>query len=274
MTKSVALTLGGGGARGLAHIAALEALDEMGVKPKALSGTSIGAVFAAAYAAGMSGKDIHQYVVAMAKNRTRFVRRLISARARVLPNLFAGFRAATLLDAEKLCGKFLPAGMPQTFEELDIPLIVVASDLYRRDEAVFSSGPLVPALAASIAIPGLMRPMRLNGRILVDGGATNPLPFEHLRGRADIVAAVDISGAPPAKRTEFPNAWECVYASVLVMSHTITAEKLKRTQPDLLIQPGVGAFRVLDFHRANAILRAAEPTKAVIMQRLGVLLGR
>jgi NTE family protein len=274
MTKSVALTLGGGGARGLAHIAALEAFDEMDVKPVALSGTSIGAVFAAAYAAGMSGKAIHQHVVTMAKNRARFVRRLIGARARVLPNLLAGFRAATLLDAEKLCGKFLPDGMPQTFEDLDIPLIVVASDLYSRNEVALSSGPLVPALAASIAIPGLMRPMRLNGRIFVDGGATNPLPFEHLRGRADIVAAVDISGVPPAGRAEMPNTWECVYASVLVMSHAITAEKLKRTQPDLLIQPGVGAFRVLDFHRANAILRAAEPTKAEIKQRLGVLLDR
>jgi NTE family protein len=272
MTKSVALTLGGGGARGLAHIAVLEAFDEMGVKPAALSGTSIGAIFSAAYAAGMSGKAIHQYVVAMAKNRTQLVRRLIGARARVLPNLRAGFRAATLLDAEKLCDKFLPHGMPQTFEELDIPLIVIASDLYGRNEVAFSSGPLVPALAASIAIPGLMQPMRVNTRILVDGGATNPLPFEHLRGRADIVAAVDISGVPPAGRTELPNPWECIYASVLVMSHAITAEKLKRTQPDLLIQPGVGAFRVLDFHRANAILRAAEPTKVEIKQRLGALL--
>jgi NTE family protein len=274
MTKSVALTLGGGGARGLAHIAVLEAFDEMGVKPAALSGTSIGAIFSAAYAAGMSGKAIHQYVVAMAKNRTQLVRRLIGARARVLPNLRAGFRAATLLDAEKLCDKFLPHGMPQTFEELDIPLIVIASDLYGRNEVAFSSGPLVPALAASIAIPGLMQPMRVNTRILVDGGATNPLPFEHLRGRADIVAAVDISGVPPAGRTELPNPWECIYASVLVMSHAITAEKLKRTQPDLLIQPGVGAFRVLDFHRANAILRAAEPTKVEIKQRLGALLDR
>jgi NTE family protein len=274
MTKSVALTLGGGGARGLAHIAALEAFDEMGVKPAALSGTSIGAIFAAAYAAGMSGKAIHQYVVAMAKNRTRTVRRLIGSRARVLPHLLAGFRAATLLDTEKLCAKFLPAGMPQTFEELDIPLIVVATDLYGRNEVAFSSGPLVPALAASIAIPGLMRPMRVNGRILVDGGATNPLPFEHLRGRADIVAAVDISGVPPAGRTDLPNPWECIYASVLVMSHAITAEKLKRTRPDLLIQPGVGAFRVLDFHRANAILRAAEPAKVGIKQRLGALLDR
>lgn len=272
MSKTVALALGGGGARGLAHIVALEALDEMGVKPTALAGTSIGAVVAAAYAAGMSGKAIHHYVTAMARSRAKLVRRLIGARVRVLPNLFAGFRTATLIDPEKLCARLLPDGLPETFEQLRIPLIVVASDLYGRNEAVFTSGPLAPALAASIAIPGLVRPMRIDGRILIDGGATNPLPFEHLRGRADLIAAVDISGVPPAERTELPNPWECVYASVLAMGHAITAEKLKRTRPDLLFQPNVGGFRVLQFHRAAAILRAAEPMKADIRERLGILL--
>jgi NTE family protein len=272
VSKTVALALGGGGARGLAHIVALEAFDELGVRPAALAGTSIGAVVAAAYAAGMSGKAIHHYVTAMARSRAKLVRRLIGARVRVLPNLFAGFRAATLIDAEKLCARILPEGLPETFEELRIPLIVVASDLYGRNEAVFTSGPLAPALAASIAIPGLVRPMRIDGRILIDGGATNPLPFEHLRGRADLIAAVDISGVPPAERTELPNPWECVYASVLAMGHAITAEKLKRTRPDLLFQPNVGGFRVLQFHRAAAILRAAEPMKADIRERLGILL--
>lgn len=273
MSKTVALALGGGGARGVAHIVALEAFDEMGVKPVALAGTSVGAVIAAAYAAGMSGKAIHHYVTAMTRSRARLVRRLIGARVRVLPNLFAGFRAATLIDPEKLCARILPDGLPGTFEELQIPLTVVASDLYGRNETVFNSGPLAPALAASIAIPGLVRPMRINGRILIDGGATNPLPFEHLRGRADIIAAVDISGSRPAGRTELPNPWECIYASVLAMSHTITAEKLKRMQPDLLVQPNVGGFRVLQFHRAAAILRAAEPVKADIKKQLGAIIG-
>ncbi len=270
--KSLALALGGGGARGLAHIAVLEALDELGVKPVALAGTSIGAVFAAGYAAGMSGKDIHRMVVTLARDRGEVIRRLIASRARVLPNLFTGFRSATLIDAEKFCDQFLPDTLPQTFEELAIPLTVVASDLYGRREAVFNSGPLRPALAASIAIPGLVRPVKLNGRILVDGGASNPLPFEHLHGRADIVAAVDISGAPPEDRDDLPNPWECLYTTVLVMGHAITAEKLKRTCPGLLIQPEVGRFHVLDFYRADDILRAAAPVKADVAKKLGALL--
>jgi NTE family protein len=273
VNKTVALALGGGGARGLAHIAALEAFDEIGVKPVALAGTSIGAIFSAVYASGMTGKAIHHYVTAMARSRAKLVRRLIGARVRVLPNLFAGFRTATLIDAERLCARFLPGDMPRTFEELQIPLTVIASDLYSRKETVFNSGALVPALAASIAIPGLVRPMRIDGRILIDGGATNPLPFEHLRGRADVIAAVDISGVPPAGRTELPNPWECVYASILAMGHAITAEKLKRTRPDLLFQPNVSGFRVLQFHRAAAILRAAEPVKTDIKRQLATFIG-
>src|SRR6202140_4602087 len=107
--KSFALALGGGGARGLAHIAVLEALDEMGVKPVAIAGTSIGALIGAAYAAGMSGKEIRRHVIALAHNRREVFRRLIAARAGTFTRLFAiGFGGATQVDAEKFLGQFLP----------------------------------------------------------------------------------------------------------------------------------------------------------------------
>ena len=86
--KSFALALGGGGARGLAHIAVLEALDEMGRKPAAIAGTSIGSLIGAAYAAGMSGKEIRRFVVALAHDRTEVFRRLIATRAGTFANLF------------------------------------------------------------------------------------------------------------------------------------------------------------------------------------------
>ena len=72
--------------------------------------------------------------------------------------------------------------MPEDFGELAIPLTIIATDLYRRQQAVFSSGALRPALAASIALPTVMRPVVRDGRVLIDGGATNPLPFDQLRG--------------------------------------------------------------------------------------------
>ena len=273
MRRSFALALGGGGARGLAHIAVLEALDDMRRRPAAIAGTSIGALIGAAYAAGMSGKEIRRFVIMLAHDRAAILRRLIATRAGTFANLLnLGFGSATLVDGEKFCEQFLPEKVPHDFGELEIPLLVVATDLYRREQAVFSSGALKPALAASIALPAVMRPVVLAERILIDGGATNPLPFEELRGRADVVVAVDISGAPTDARRDIPNPWECVLATVLVMANAITAEKIKRGAPDLIVRPNVGAFRALDFLQASAILRAAEPVKAELKEKLAALL--
>jgi NTE family protein len=273
MRRSFALALGGGGARGLAHIAVLEALDDMRRRPAAIAGTSIGALIGAAYAAGMSGKEIRRFVIMLAHDRGEILRRLIATRAGTFANLLnLGFGSATLVDGEKFCEQFLPEKVPHDFGELEIPLLVVATDLYRREQAVFSSGALKPALAASIALPAVMRPVVLAKRILIDGGATNPLPFEELRGRADVVVAVDISGAPTDARRDIPNPWECVLATVLVMANAITAEKIKRGAPDLIVRPNVGAFRALDFLQASAILRAAEPVKAELKEKLAALL--
>jgi NTE family protein len=273
MSRSFALALGGGGARGLAHIAVLEALDDMGTRPAAIAGTSIGALIGAAYAAGMSGKEIRRFVIMLAHDRAEILRRLIATRAGTFANLLnLGFGSATLVDAEKFCEQFLPEQVPQDFGELEIPLLTVATDLYRREQAVFSSGALKPALAASIALPAVMRPVVLAERILIDGGATNPLPFEELRGRADVVVAVDISGAPTDARRDIPSPWECMLATVLVMANAITAEKIKRGAPDLIVRPKVGAFRALDFLQASAILRAAEPVKAELKEKLAALL--
>jgi NTE family protein len=272
--KTVALALGGGGARGLAHIIVLEALDEMGVRPTALAGTSIGALIGAAYAAGMSGRDIRRYVVALAHDRADVFRRLFAARVSRLTDLFsAGFGSAMLIDAEKFCAQFLPKQVPEDFSQLRTPLTIVASDLHRRRQVAFSSGALRLALAASIALPSLVRPMVIEDMVLVDGGATNPLPFEHLRGRADVVIAVDISGEPSDTRRDVPSPWECFLMTVLVMGSAITGEKLRHGAPDLVVRPNVGLFRTLDFFHASAILRAAELAKADFKERLSVLLG-
>ena len=201
MTKSFALALGGGGARGLAHIAVLEALDEIGAKPAAIAATSSGALLAAAYAAGISGRDIRRFVIALAHDRGEVFRRLVASRASTFASLFSiGLGSAALLDAEKFCRQFLPEPVPEQFEELRIPLAVVATDLYRRRQAVFSAGPLIPALAASIALPTLMRPVVVERRVLIDGAATNPLPFDALPRHADIIIAVDITGVPSEER--------------------------------------------------------------------------
>jgi NTE family protein len=272
--KTFALALGSGGARGLAHIAVVEALDEMGVRPAAIAGTSIGSLIGAAYAAGMSGKDIRHHVIELAHRRGEMRRRLMKARAGSFADFFSGgFSQATQMDAEKTCAQFLPETMPADFSQLEIPLTVVATDLHRRQEAPLASGPLQPALAASIAIPGIFRPVVIDGRILIDGGTTNPLPYDRLAGLADIVVAVDVFGVPTAERDDMPSIWECLYTTVLVMGSAIVAAKLSHAAPDLVIRPNVTIFRGMDFYQASAIIRAAEAAKAELKDKLGALLN-
>jgi NTE family protein len=273
MTKSLAIALGGGGARGIAHIAVLEVLDELGIRPTAIAGSSVGAMIGAAYAAGMSGRDIRRHVIALAHDRSEVYRRLVAARAGSFASLFSGgFGSATQVDGEKFCEHFLPAALPQDFSELQIPLMVIASDLYRRQQVVLSSGSLRRAVAASMALPTVVRPISIDDRVLVDGGATNPLPFDQLRGRADVIVAVDISGEPNEERRDIPSPWEAILATILVMGQAIITEKLKYGAPDLIIRPNVGLFRTLDFFQASAILRVCETSKAEIRQRLTALL--
>jgi NTE family protein len=272
--KSVALALGGGGARGLAHIAVFETLDEMGIRPAAIAGTSIGALLGAPYAAGMRGSDIRKHVVALAQDRSGLFRKLLAVRAGGIGSLIAsGFRDATLIDAEKFCAQFLPDAVPDDFSALQIPLTIIASDLYARREMPMTSGPLKPAIAASMAIPGMSRPVLIDGRVMVDGGATNPLPFDRLRGKADIIIAVDVAGPANEARTDIPLAFDSYVATILVMAQTIIEEKLRHGTPDIILRPNVGVFRTLDFLRVSAILRAAEPVKAELKDKLSALLA-
>jgi NTE family protein len=272
--KSFALALGSGAARGLAHVAIIEALDEMGIKPQAIAGTSIGALIGAAYAAGMTGKDIRHHVLALAHRPGELWRRFLRARAGSFADIFSGgLGRATQIDAEKACAQFLPASLPKDFSELSIPLTVMATDLHRRQEAPLSSGALWPALAASIAIPGIFLPVVIDGRVMIDGGTTNPLPYDRLAGAADVIVAVDVFGVPVAERDDMPSIWESLYITVLVMGGAILAAKLKYAEPDLLLRPNVTIFRGMDFAQASAIIRSAEASKAELKEKLAGLLS-
>lgn len=270
--KTFALALGGGGARGLAHILVLEALDELGVKPVAISGVSIGAAIGAAYAAGMSGRAIRRHMIDIAHNRGDTLSRLNGARALALREMLgAGFANPLVLDAERLAAAFLPAAVPETFEGLKIPLTVVATDLYGRAEMDFRAGALRPAVAASMALPGLMQPVTLNGRIYVDGAALNPLPFDRLPA-ADVVVAVD-SSLVPSSPDEVPGPWDTIFTTMSVIGHALSVRKMEQKRPDLILKPNLSGFRLIDFFRASVILRTADAIKAEVKETLPGLLG-
>lgn len=275
---SIALALGGGGARGLAHIPMLEVFDELGVRPVALAGTSMGALVAASYASGLSGKAIHELVTATLADRRGLFGRLMEARAGRLTDLFAGLGNPVLIDAEAFCALFLPSELARTFDDCAIPLTVSATDFYGRREVVFSQGPLLPALAASMAIPGLVRPMLQGETVLVDGGAINPLPLDHLAGKADAVVAIDVTGGPsrpPATgRDGPPGPWDTMFGTLQILQGAIVAEKLIRFPPDILIRPNVDLFRALDFQQASVIFRLAQPARDELKRALAALLER
>lgn len=269
----IAVALGSGGARGLSHIVVLEALDELGIRPCAIAGASIGGFFGCIYAAGMPAKDLRQLVSHTLRNRGEVMRRLLAARVGRIADLFGGLGNPVLVDAERVVAGFLPDMVPERFEDLTIPFQVVATDYWGRCEKMFDHGPIRPAIAASLAIPGLMRPVELGGHTLVDGGAVNPLPFDLLRSKADIVLAVDITGGHGADTRGIPQSLEAMFATLQIMASSIVGEKLKSGAPDILIRPNVHDFRVLDFFRVMAILKAAEPAKDEVKRRLEAVLG-
>jgi len=259
---SLAVALGGGGARGLAHIVVLEALDELGLPPCAIAGTSMGAIVGGAYASGLRAREIRAFVGSAFRNRSQVMANLLRARVgRFSDLLFKGGGNPVLLDAITCLDLFWPAAAPETFEDLKIPLSVVATDFHACEQVVYASGPLAPAVAASMSIPGLFRPIDFGGRVLVDGGAVNPLPYDLLFDRADIVVAVDVTFGGRMRERKIPTSFGAMFGTAQIMQGSITAAKIRLRPPDLLLRPPVARFSVLDFLRATQILRHAEVAK-------------
>ncbi len=269
---TIGVALGGGGARGLAHIAMLEVFDELGVKPSIISGTSIGAIFGAAYASGMTGRELRAHTRDVLKQRLGLVRDLFAARSQPFQRLRNPFAArSSILDPLALLDLVLPKSIKATFEELPIPLKIVASDFYEQEAVIFSSGPLRPAVAASMALPVIFQPVMENGRVLIDGGLTNPLPFDLIMQEAMLTVAIDVTGVPvPDPRRASPTAFESLFASAFLFENSIIKEKLRASKPDILISSGTSQYQVLDFLKFDEILAAAEPAK----ERLKVQLAR
>lgn len=256
----VAVAFGGGGARGIAHIAVIEALDELGVRPVAIAGSSIGAIFGAGMAAGMSGADIRAYTLETIGNRSAVLNRLWSLGPASMRDGIGGFRLGHF-NLERILEAFLPPDIPQDFADLKIPLKIAVTDYYGQAEVMVENGNLHTAIAASAAIPGLFMPVRIHGRIMVDGGIFNPIPWEHLMDACDIVIGVDVVGAPEGDGTHAPNRIDSMFGASQLMMQSAIALKMKLHPPHIFLRPSVNRFRVLDFLKAREVLEEAAPIK-------------
>jgi NTE family protein len=273
-TKRIGLALGGGGARGFAHILAMEALDDMGVRPTRIAGTSIGSIIGAGAAAGLSGKEMRAHAEEILSARIELVRQLFAARSEPVTTFlrFLPIRSS-LFNAESLMDLLLPKAVPKTFEELRTPLSVVATDFYAQEQSVMSQGALRRAVAASMALPAIFSPVVIDNRPMVDGGLVNPLPFDLFGPDIDVTIAIDVSGAPKRRDDGVaPSPLEVMTSSSQIFQRSIVREKLRATQPDVFIAAPVDDFGVLDFHRFKEVMAASASVKEQIKRRLGPIL--
>ncbi len=269
----VAVAFGGGGARGLAHIHVIEALDEMGIRPVAIAGSSIGAIIGAGMAAGMSGAEIREYTLSTLGNRAEVLNRIWKMRpASVKDAMNGGFRFGQF-NLERILKGFLPTEIPDDFASLEIPLQVTATDYYGQRGILISEGDLYTAIAASAALPAIFRPVTFNGRYMIDGGVYNPVPFECLMDKADIVIGIDVVGGPEGDGETMPNRIDSLFgASQLMMQSTIEA-KMRFCRPHLMLKPDVNRFRVMDFLRVEEVLEASSTIKDRLKNDLDALLA-
>jgi NTE family protein len=274
--RKVGLALSGGGVRGLAHIGVLKVLDEAGIPIYAVAGTSAGGLIGALYAAGVSPQQMTEEALRMASPR-----RLLSFVNRTLP-------LRGILSAQKVT-EYLENFLDDlTFDQLRIPLAVVAVDLNSGQKVVLNEGRVVDAVRATTALPGLFSPVQRGEQLLVDGGLLDNLPAGVVRRMgAERVVAVDISTDETSlvslteelKRRPFvPDSLaemaDVLWRSLAVMMRDVNRRSLEEARPDLLIRPAIpaGVTVLTGLTRAAEVIAAGEEATRAALSQLKELL--
>ncbi|MDB5562836.1 MAG: patatin-like phospholipase family protein [Hyphomicrobiales bacterium] len=257
----IGVALGGGSARGLMHVSYIEAMDELGLKPATIAGTSIGSLIGAGWASGMSGQELRQHSFEMLGTMRLIMGRLWTTQVRGLRGIFTN-GIPIQLDAARIVDSFLPAGFPEDFRELKLPLYVVATDYQSWHQVVFSTGPMRPAIAGSIAIPSFFKPVPFAHHLLVDGGVTNPLPLDQAAADTDILVGIDVNGDPSEQLTKSdPKMFDVWFGSAQIMMHALIAHTMAAYPPDVYVRPHVHKFGAMEFWRVREIIEHADKEK-------------
>ncbi len=245
----IGLALGGGFARGIAHVGVLRVFEENRIPIDYLAGTSVGALIAAAYAGGSSLQEMAE--IGQATRFKDFAEWTISWQG-----------LATDSRLKRYLRRLTPI---RRFENLRIPLTIVASDLLTAEPAYFTSGDMGPALCASCAYPGLFRPVEHDGQLLVDGFLTAPVPTEAVRRMgADFVIGVNLAGVTTGERPT--NLFEIISRSFSIMMSYAAAAW--RPLADVVIEPAVDEFRWDDFPRTPDLIAAGESAAREALPRI------
>lgn len=259
VNKTTGLVLSGGGIAAVGHIPLLATLEDLGIKPDAIAGTSMGAVIAACYGAGMSASDIEEHVRSIAREPAKRTWQFVEVG---WASMLTGD-----LEAEHALQTLLPSGLPETLAEMIIPVMVVATDLLAREPAVFQNENTLKALSASIAIPGIFEPVSWKERIFVDGGVTNNLPVDVLP-EADFTIAIDTGAFPSETDKGSLTTIGVLTESLRIMMQTTTRVRLSQHKNIVLLQPPSRAIGALDLHRIEEALDNAHKFKDEMKRRL------
>ncbi len=237
----IALALGGGAARGFAHIGVIRTLEQEKIPIDMIVGTSVGSLIGAIYASDMNSFDLEWTAFALEKDDV-FDYAILSVITSMGP-----------VKGDKL-EEFVRSKVPAAnIENLKLPFAAVATDLNRGTRVVLDRGPVAKAVRASSAIPGVFNPVELQGRLLVDGGLVDNIPIDVAREKgADIVIAVDIS--ENVANFNITNVVDVMVQAVAIIMNENT--KLKKKDADVLIAPSVGTVAMLDFTQKKRCMQA------------------
>ena len=246
----IGVALGGGFARGLSHIGVLKVLEEENIPVDFIAGTSVGAVIGAAYASGISAKELEEIAALV---RFKHFSRWTFSRF----GLFSNDKMAVFLKKVLRC---------QTFEELRIPLAIAATDVITGDAAVFTSGGLIDPVRASCAYPGMFLPVNIDGRMYVDGLLAHSVPAMPLRQMgADRVISIYLSAhwvKPQGPRHVFDVIGQCF---------SIAQERMCgpwKSASDIVLEPAIGDFGYNDFMRASELIQAGEVVARAVLPQI------
>jgi NTE family protein len=267
---SVGVALGSGGAGGLAHIAMLEVFDDLGIQPDCMAGTSIGAVVGGLYASGMPAKEIRKVFEQFGGSSLDVLSGLVNGEVDLELGALVNIDIDNggLIDASGFIEFLARHTDVRRFSELQIPLQVVATDFWSGDAVVIDEGDLFGAIKASMAVPGMFSPVPRGDALLIDGGTSNPLPWDLLDGCSDITVAVDVSSLRGEADDGEAALFDLLFSTFSIMQQSLITEKMRHREPDVFIKPDTSGVRLLHFNKVDMILEQAQPAARELREAL------
>jgi NTE family protein len=233
----IGLVLSGGGARGISHIGVLKGLEEIGVRPEVIAGTSAGSIVGSLYAYGYTPDQIITEVLA----------------AKLFRSMRPAWTWTGLLSLEALASSLIKLIPENDFSALKIPMTIAATEIRRGKPDYFSNGELIPAIMASCCIPAVFNPIQLNGGLYVDGGLMDNLPAKSIRDKCDLLIGSHCNYI--SSEFDVKNFRSVIERSLLIAINGNTM--VSKSLCDILIEPpDVGSFSGMDLGRARDLFEA------------------